>query len=231
MRRLFAPLGGTAISALCMIAATSALCQNNTKPTKASSEVEHCQGAREATKGVVKDEHAPARCRAEGDSKAPATAPQQQPAEAGTWQLTRTRNPGGGPDTISMTKILEGTRSEQDVTGLMLRCSEGATVDVLVILIAPLPLQTHPKVNVVAGSTSTDFIASVVAPGTLAPSALVLLPEKASALVEHVWQSVPELEVKIVEPHRSLQGVIPVADISTAMHTLQSNCAKPLHAR
>jgi hypothetical protein len=231
MRRSFAPLGGTAISALCMIAATSALCQNNARPAKASSEVEHCQGAKEANKDGTKDERAPARCQEEGNSKAPASAPQQQPAEAGTWQLARTRNPAGGPDTISMTKILDGTRSDQDVTGLMLRCSEGATVDVLVVLIAPLPLRTHPKVTVVAGSTSTDFIASVVAPGALAPSALVLLPEKASALVEHVWQSVPELEVTIVEPHRSLQGVIPVADISTAMQTLQSNCSKALHAR
>jgi hypothetical protein len=227
MRRLFAPFGGPAISVLCMIAATSALCQNKPKPAKASSEVEHCQGGKEA----AKDERAPARCREEGNPKAPSSTSQQQPAEAGTWQLARTRNPGGGPDTISMTKILDATRSDPEVAGLMLRCSEGATVDVLVILIAPLPLQTHPKVTVVAGSTSTDFIASVVAPGALAPSALVLLPEKASALVEHLWQSVPELEVKIVEPHRSLQGVIPVADISTAMHTLQSNCAKPLRAR
>jgi hypothetical protein len=231
MRRLFAPLGGTAITALCMIAATSALCQNKTTPTKASSEVEHCQSARDATKDVIKDGHAPARCREEGDSKAPASVPQQQPAEAGTWQLARTRSPGGGPDTISMTKILEGTPPDQEVTGLMLRCSEGATIDVLVVLIAPSPVQTHPKVTVVAGSTRTDFVASVVAPGALAPSTLVLLPEKASALVEHVWQSVPELGVTIVEPHRSLQGVIPVADISIAIRTLQSNCSKALHAR
>jgi hypothetical protein len=161
MRRMFAPLGGTAISVLCMIAATSALCQNNERPAKASSEVEHCQGAKEAAKDVTKDERAPARCREEGNSKAPASASQQQPTEAGTWQLARTRNPAGGPDTISMTKILDGTQSDQDVTGLMLRCSEGAIIDVLVVLIAPLPLQTHPKVTVVAGSTSTDFIASV----------------------------------------------------------------------
>src|ERR1700744_3883995 len=102
MRRSFAPLGGMAISALCMIAATSALCQNNARPAKASSEVEHCQGAKEASKDGTKDVRAPARCREEG--KAPASASQQQPAEAGTWQLARTRNPAGGPDAISMTK-------------------------------------------------------------------------------------------------------------------------------
>jgi hypothetical protein len=54
----------------------------------------------------------------------------------------------------------------------------------------------------------------------------VLLPEKASALVEHAWQSIPELAVAIAEDHRSLHGMIPLADISTAMQTLPSNCPR-----
>jgi hypothetical protein len=86
----------------------------------------------------------------------------------------------------------------------MLRCGEGATTQVLVVLIEPLPLRTHPKVIVVAGATTTEFTASVVTPG-----ALVLLPEKASALVEDAWQSVPELAVSISENRRSLHGVGP----------------------
>jgi hypothetical protein len=47
----------------------------------------------------------------------------------------------------------------------MLRCGEGATTEVLVILIEPLPPRTHPKVTVVAGAMTTEFIGSVVAPG------------------------------------------------------------------
>jgi len=108
----------------------------------------------------------------------------------------------------------------------MLRCGEGATTQVLVVLIDPLPPRTHPKVTVVAGATTTEFTASVVTPG-----ALVLLPEKASALVEGAWESVPELSVSISENRRSLHGVIPLADISTAMQTLQSNCPKAVHGR
>jgi hypothetical protein len=103
----------------------------------------------------------------------------------------------------------------------MLRCGEGATTEVLVVLIEPLRPQTHPKVTVVAGATTTEFTGSVVTPG-----ALVLLPEKASALVEHTWQSVPELAVAIAEDHGSLHGVIPLADIRTAMQTLRSICQK-----
>jgi len=103
----------------------------------------------------------------------------------------------------------------------MLRCGEGATTEVLVVLIEPLPTRTHPKVTVSAGATTTEFTGSVVTSG-----AFVLLPEKASALVEHAWQSISELAVAIAEDRRSLRGVIPVADIGSAMRTLQSNCLK-----
>jgi hypothetical protein len=108
----------------------------------------------------------------------------------------------------------------------MLRCGEGATTEVLVILMEPFPLRTHPKVTVMAGAKTTEFTGSVVTPG-----ALVLLPEKASALVEGAWQSIPELAVAITGDHPSLHGVIPLADISTAMQTLQSNCLKAAHGR
>ena len=108
----------------------------------------------------------------------------------------------------------------------MLRCGEGATTEVLVVLVEPLPARTHPKVTVVAGRTTTEFTGSVVTPG-----ALVLLPEKASALVENAWQSAPELVVAIAENHRSLHGVIPLTDISTAMQTLESNCPERSHSR
>jgi hypothetical protein len=78
---------------------------------------------------------------------------------------------------------------------------------------------------------TTEFTASVVTPGVSAAPELVLLPEKASALVEGAWQSILELAVAIAANHRSLHGVIPLADIPTAMQTLQSNCPKAAHGR
>src|SRR6516165_2287565 len=211
--RLFAFIGGSAaVCAAWIIVPDSAICQDARKTAKLSSEVLHCQSAK-------KD---PARtpCK-EANSSGPTHLSQQPSVKTGTWQLNRTTNPAGGPDTISISKIADAARSDHDVAGLMLRCAEGATTEVLVVLIEPLPPRTHPKVTVSAGPTTTEFTASVVTPG-----ALVLLPEKASALVEHAWQSVPELVVTIAENHRSLHGVIPMADINTAMQTLQSNCQK-----
>jgi hypothetical protein len=198
------------------ITAPPVRCQDSGKPTKLKSEVERCRG--------IKDERARARC--EENSKPSANVPQQQPAEPATWQLARTPNSAGGPDSISITKITNTTGSDQDIAGLMLRCGEGATTQVVVVVAVPLPLRTHPKVTVMAGATTTEFTASVVTPG-----ALLLLPEKASALVEGAWQSVPELAVSIAESRRSLHGVIPLTGISTAMQTLQSNCPKAVHGR
>jgi hypothetical protein len=195
---------------------TSACCQEGAKQPKLNSELERCRR--------INNEHMRTRCLEEINSKA-APVPQQG-AASGTWQLTRIPNPSGGPDSISITKITNPTPSEEDVTGLMLRCAEGATTNVLIVLAAPLTLRTHPKVNVVAGGTTTEFIASVVPPGTL-----ILLPKKASALVEKTWQTVPELAVSITDHNRALRGAIPLEDLSNAMQELQSNCPKVVHDR
>ena len=165
--RLFAFIGGSAaICAAWIIAPDSAICQDARKTAKLSSEVLHCQSAK-------KD---PARrpCK-DGNSSGPTHLSQQPPVETGTWQLTRTAIPAGGPDSISITKIADAARSDHEVAGLMLRCGEGATTEVLVVLIEPLRPRTHPKVTVSAGATTTELTRSVVTPG-----ALVLLPEKAS---------------------------------------------------
>ena len=196
---------------------TSAWCQEAAKQPKLNSGVERCRR--------INNEHMRMQCLEQMNSGA-ASVPQQQPTAPGSWQLTRTPNPSGGPDSISITKLTNPASSERDIAGLMLRCAEGATTNVLIVLAAPLPLGAHPKVIVVAGATTTEFIASVVPAGSL-----VLLPEKASTLVEKTWQSVPELAVSIADNNRALRGVIPLEDLSNAMKELQSNCPKAVRGR
>jgi hypothetical protein len=199
-------------AAISMHLMLAARCQNTTNPKMQAAQ---CR--------TIKNELMRTRCNEEMNSKL--APPQDQTPASGPWQLARTSNPSGGPDSISITKNVNAI-PPQEISGLMLRCAEGATTEVLVVLAAPLPSRTHPKVAVVAGSTTTDFIATVVAPG-----GLVLLPEKASALLEHSWQSVPELTVTITESQRSLHGVIPLDDIANAMQTLQSNCPTAVRGR
>ncbi len=135
-----------------MITTTAALCQDSGKPTKLNREVEHCRH--------IKDERERTRCEKEEDSRPSTNDSQQAPPESGTWQLARTPNPAGGPDSISIMKSVNSPGSDRDIAGLMLRCGEGATTQVLVVLIEPLPLRVHPKVTVVAGATTTEFTAS-----------------------------------------------------------------------
>ena len=131
--RFFALLrGSAAICAVLTMAASSAVCQDARKPAKPNGEAQHCQ--------TTKKDSARMPCHKEEGVRGPT---QQQSIEPATWQLARTPNPAGGPDSISIMKIAEATRSDQDVTGLMLRCAEGATTEVLVVLIKPLPLRTH----------------------------------------------------------------------------------------
>jgi hypothetical protein len=200
-----------------MIATTAALCQDSGKPRTLNTEAEHCSR--------MKDERERMRCEKE-ENPGPSTDVSQPPPELGTWRLMRTPNPAGGPEAISIMKTANMTESDLDFAGLMLRCGEGATTQVLVVLIDPLPPRAHPKVSVVAGAMTTEFTASVVAPGVS-----VLLPEKASALVEDAWQSVPELSITIAENRRSIHGVISLAGIGTAMRTLQSNCPTAVPGR
>jgi hypothetical protein len=201
-----------------MIAPTAALCQDSGKPSKLNTEAEHCSR--------MKDERERMRCEKEENSAPSTNVAQPPPSEPGTWRLMRTPNPAGGPESIAIAKTANITESDLDFAGLMLRCGEGATTQVLVVLVRPRPLQAHPKVTVVAGATTTEFTASVVVPGTS-----VLLPEKASALVEDAWQSVPELSISIAENRRSIHGVISLADIGTAMRTLQSSCPTAVPGR
>jgi hypothetical protein len=210
-------------TAICVFPLTLACAQEAAKQPKSNGEVERCRR--------IGNEHMRTRCLEEIKAKVAPTfqqqaTPQQQATVSASWQLARTPNPAGGPDSISITKITNPTPSEQDVTGLMLRCAEGASTDVLIVLAAPLPPRSHPKVTVVAGATTTEFIATVVTPG-----ALVLLPEKASALIENTWQSVPELAIAIAGNNRALRGVIPVNDIGDATRELQSNCPKAVRGR
>jgi hypothetical protein len=201
-------------AAICAYGAMSARSEDHPKQPKSNNEIAHCKR--------IHNEMMRMRCYEEMNSK---IAPlQRQPVPSGTWQVTRTPNPAGGPDAISISKITNVIPPDQNIAGIMLRCGEGATTEVVVVLVTPLPSRSHPKVTVTAGTTTTEFTASVVTPGTL-----VLLPEKASALLKDTWQAAPELAVSIMDGHRSLQDIIPLNDISTAIATLQSNCPKAVH--
>jgi hypothetical protein len=136
----------------------------------------------------------------------------------GNWRLIRTPNPQGGADAISILRIASLTQSDPNLAGLMVRCAKD-DVDVLLVLIEPLPPRARPTVSIRAGGKDLRFEASVVPPG-----ALILLPHQAAALASGPWQSLPELNLDVVYEQKATRGVIQVDGLRPALDRLRRSC-------
>jgi hypothetical protein len=136
----------------------------------------------------------------------------------------RTPNPAGGRPAVSVVKTADVTKSDIDLAGLMLRCGE-SNIEVLIVLLRPLPPRARPKVTVTVDGKTTDFIANVVPPG-----AELLLPLEATALATGPWQAASGLTVEIgpVEGDDQpgpIRGVISLAGLGASLPLLQANCS------
>jgi hypothetical protein len=173
---------------------------------------------------AITDDAARLRCyEAETSQPSNRPPPTAGPAMAGPWPLVRTPNPAGGRDAVSVLKTADITKSDIDFAGLMLRCGEH-NIEVLAVLVRPLPPRAHPRVAVTTGGRTIDFIASVVPPG-----AEVLLPPEAIALASGPWQIASELSVVVGavegdDQPSQIRGVISLAGLGAALAQLQANC-------
>jgi len=156
----------------------------------------------------------------------PAPSPAPGPASSQStapWRLVRTPNPAGGRAAVSVVKTADVTKSDIDLAGLMLRCGE-SNIEVLIVLLRPLPPRAHPRVTVTVAGRETDFTASVVPPG-----AELLLPLEATALASGPWQAASDLTVEIGavegdDQPNPIRGVISLAGLGASLPLLQANC-------
>jgi hypothetical protein len=137
---------------------------------------------------------------------------------AGTWRLVRTPNPRGGPDAVSVMQTADAARSDIDLVGLTLRCSDTG-FDVLVVFLKPFPPRTHPKVELTTGSATVQLEATVIPPG-----AAILLPAEAATMVKGSWQSSLELAIEVRDDGNTTRGVISLVGLGPALSLLASNC-------
>jgi hypothetical protein len=196
-------------------------------PSVPESVFEHCR--------TIADDAARLRCYEDVTSQPPAALPSQSPVAApsqapaasssqasstgsGNWRLVRTPNPGGGPDAVSIMQTADITKSDLDLAGLMLRCGQTG-MEVLIVLVEPLPPRAHPQVSVSTGGAALNLPATVVPPG-----ALVLLPQDASALASGPWQKAAQLTVHVDDSSEQVSGVIPLAGLADALPKLLANC-------
>ena len=162
----------------------------------------------------------PSRAADPNSENVPSSADQTSSSElADGWRLLRTHNPKGGAEAISITHPADTSRSDLDLVGLMIRCTEKKP-EVLVVVLPTLRPGTRPHVTVGASGDTTEFVASIAPPGTL-----VLLPESASILVSDQWQAMQDLFVRVDNDKSAIHGVINLTGLPAAFKKLQSTCA------
>ena len=80
------------------------------------------------------------------DSGKGAPAEQASGSElAGGWHFVRTHNPNGGTETISIMHAADTSRSDLDLAGIMIRCSDSGA-EVVVVTLPALPFRAQPRV-------------------------------------------------------------------------------------
>jgi hypothetical protein len=136
----------------------------------------------------------------------------------GGWRLVKSRNPGGGADAVSVMHAVDSAKSDIGLAGLSFQCGRHG-VEMVLILLEPLPRSGRPVVILSAGSKQTEFEASVLQTGEA-----LLLPQTASTLAIGEWQSTPELSVQINIKPGPIRGAVPIAGLSNALRYLSQNC-------
>ena len=136
----------------------------------------------------------------------------------GGWRLVKSRNPGGGADAVAVMHAVDAAKSDIGLAGLSFQCGRHG-VEMVLILLEPLPRSARPVVILSAGSKQTEFEASVLQTGEA-----LLLPQTASTLAIGEWQSTPELSVQINIKPGPIRGAVPIAGLSNALRYLSQNC-------
>jgi hypothetical protein len=136
----------------------------------------------------------------------------------GGWHFVRTRNPQGGADAMSIMHTADTSRSDLDLAGLMIRCREGATEAVIVVL-RPYPLRARPHVVFGSPGNDTNFEATIAAPGTA-----ILIPRNAATLVRGPWRGLKELPIRVDDGQSTIRGVVAIAGLQAAFKLLMASC-------
>ncbi len=135
----------------------------------------------------------------------------------GGWQFVRTSNPRGDADAISIMHTADTSRSDLDLAGLMIRCSDGRP-EAVIVLIRPLPLRARPHVVFGKPGNEIQLEATVALPGTA-----IVVPD-ATALVTGPWQGQNDLFIRVDDGQDTTHGVVVLAGLEAAFRELLASC-------
>ena len=134
------------------------------------------------------------------------------------WRFLHTPNPDGGTDAISIMHTADISRSDLDLAGLMIRCSENGT-SAFIILIHAFPFRSRPHVLFGKPGNETQVEATVAPPGTA-----ILLPGDATSFVNDTWQTQDDLFVRVENGQTTIRGVVALRGVKAAFRVLVASC-------
>jgi hypothetical protein len=141
------------------------------------------------------------------------------PQLAGGWRFVRTRNPRGGADAISIMHTADTSRSDRDLAGLLIRCTERGT-EAVIVVIGTFPLRARPHVVLGEPGNEAQFEATVAQPGTS-----ILISGDATDLVTSSWHAQSDLFIRIENGPVTIRGVVSLAGLQTAFQVLATSCS------
>lgn len=152
-------------------------------------------------------------------SAPPAQAPSSEASE-NLWPLVVTGHPKGeGRDAVAIMRTADTSRSDADLAGLIIRCADKPSFEVLLAVVRPLPPRAKRDVVISSGSTQSILHAEISSLGTG-----VILPIEATAFTTGPWHGLRELTVAIKDPEADIRGVIPLDGLGPAMNKLSARC-------
>jgi hypothetical protein len=141
-------------------------------------------------------------------------------AATSPWRLVRAKADKDGEAYVSIMKTADTLNSDPDFAGLMLRCGAKGKINVLVVLVRPLPPKSKPPVTIGAGPQGTTrFEGRMEAAG-----AAVLLPDVAGSLAGGPWQRLPTLAISVGEGADTTKGVVALDGLGAAYSNLVGSC-------
>ena len=139
---------------------------------------------------------------------------------ASPWKLVRAKADKDGEATVSIMKTADTLNSDPDFAGLMVRCGARGKIDVLIVLVRPLPPKSRPQVTIGAGSQSRTFEGAMTAAG-----AAVVLPDEAGSLAGGPWQRLPNLAISVGDGADAIKGSVGLDGLGAAYSNLVSGCS------
>lgn len=134
------------------------------------------------------------------------------------WRLAKTRDASSSAEIVSIMHVADISKSDLNLAGLSLRCGQDG-LQAILILLEPLPRNSHPFVIVKTDAKRSEFEATVTQGGEA-----LLLPGLASTLAKGAWQTASELSIEIAARPNPIRGTVPIRGLAAALSSLPQNC-------